>query len=64
MVDTINVPAHDNFQVITKHGSDSLIYDAIYLNIPRNVPFILPLHSAASSFAWSLPGIFWDRFVV
>jgi phenylpyruvate tautomerase PptA (4-oxalocrotonate tautomerase family) len=35
MVDTINVPPHDNFQVITEHDSDGLIYDPEYLNIPR-----------------------------
>ena len=35
MVDTINVPAKDNFQVITQHEKDSLIYDPSYLDIPR-----------------------------
>ena len=35
MMDTINAPLHDNFQVITEHDSDSLIYDPEYLNIPR-----------------------------
>lgn len=35
MVDTINVPAKDNFQVITQHEKNSLIYDPSYLNIPR-----------------------------
>ena len=35
MVDTISVPAQDNFQVITVHDQDTLIYDPIYLNIPR-----------------------------
>lgn len=36
MVDTINVPADDNFQVITEHAGDSLIYDPGYLNIARS----------------------------
>ena len=27
MMDTINVPAKDNFQIITEHDPDSLIYD-------------------------------------
>ena len=27
MIDTINVPSNDNFQVITEHDKDSLIYD-------------------------------------
>jgi phenylpyruvate tautomerase PptA (4-oxalocrotonate tautomerase family) len=35
MVDTINVPAKDNFQIITEHDPNSLIYDPGYLDIPR-----------------------------
>ena len=35
MLDTINVPAKDHFQVITQHDKDSLIYDPSYLDIPR-----------------------------
>jgi phenylpyruvate tautomerase PptA (4-oxalocrotonate tautomerase family) len=35
MVDTINVPAKDNFQIITEHDSNTLIYDPSYLDIPR-----------------------------
>lgn len=35
MVETINVPARDHFQVITQHEKDSLIYDPSYLDIPR-----------------------------
>ncbi|MGH7377410.1 MAG: tautomerase family protein [Candidatus Methylomirabilales bacterium] len=35
MVDTINVPANDHFQVITEHDTNSLIYDPGYLGIPR-----------------------------
>lgn len=35
MMDTINVPLHDNFQVITEHDRDNLVYDPEYLNIPR-----------------------------
>jgi hypothetical protein len=35
MVDTINVPEGDNFQVITEHDRDHLIYDPAYLGIPR-----------------------------
>jgi hypothetical protein len=42
MVDTINVPVDDNFQLITEHDPDRLIYDPEYLHIPRtdNVVFI------------------------
>lgn len=35
MVDTINVPANDNFQIITEHDKNSLIYDPNYLDIRR-----------------------------
>jgi phenylpyruvate tautomerase PptA (4-oxalocrotonate tautomerase family) len=33
MVDTINVPPRDNFQIITEHDKDTLVYDPEYLNI-------------------------------
>ncbi len=36
MVDTINVPRNDNFQVITEHEKDTFVYDPGYLNIPRS----------------------------
>jgi phenylpyruvate tautomerase PptA (4-oxalocrotonate tautomerase family) len=35
IVDTINVPVNDNFQLITEHDSNTLIYDPSYLSIPR-----------------------------
>lgn len=35
MVETINVPALDRFQVITEHPPESLIYDPTYLGIDR-----------------------------
>jgi phenylpyruvate tautomerase PptA (4-oxalocrotonate tautomerase family) len=35
MVDTINVPPKDNFQIIAEHDQASLVYDPYYLNIPR-----------------------------
>ena len=35
MVETINVPAKDNFQIISEHDSNTLIYDPSYLDIPR-----------------------------
>ena len=35
MVETINVPAQDRFQVITEHRADGLIYDPGYLGIDR-----------------------------
>ena len=43
MVDTINVPAKDHFQIITEHDRNSLIYDPSYLDIQRtdNIIFII-----------------------
>jgi phenylpyruvate tautomerase PptA (4-oxalocrotonate tautomerase family) len=41
MVDTINVPPKDNFQVITEHNNQSLIYDLSYLDVPRTDGFII-----------------------
>jgi 4-oxalocrotonate tautomerase len=35
MVETINMPEHDRFQVITDHPPDGLIYDPTYLGINR-----------------------------
>lgn len=35
MVETINVPPKDNFQLITEHDQDTLVYDPEYLGIPR-----------------------------
>jgi 4-oxalocrotonate tautomerase len=35
MVETINVPPHDRFQVITEHSAADLIYDPTYLGIAR-----------------------------
>lgn len=36
MADTINVPAHDHFQVIAEHDADGLVYDPEYLGIARS----------------------------
>lgn len=35
MVETLNVPAADRFQVITEHRAGDLVYDPKYLDIPR-----------------------------
>ena len=35
MVDTMNVPAADRFQVLTEHRPEGLIYDPSYLGIQR-----------------------------
>ena len=36
MVETINVPPLDRFQVITEHPAEGLIYDPAYLGIVRS----------------------------
>jgi phenylpyruvate tautomerase PptA (4-oxalocrotonate tautomerase family) len=36
MVDTINVPANDRFQIIASHQADELIADPTYLNVARS----------------------------
>jgi phenylpyruvate tautomerase PptA (4-oxalocrotonate tautomerase family) len=35
MLETIKMPEHDRFQVITDHATDGLIYDSSYLGIDR-----------------------------
>jgi 4-oxalocrotonate tautomerase len=35
MMETINVPAKDRFQIVTEHDPAGLIYDPSYLDIPR-----------------------------
>src|ERR1017187_626876 len=35
MRETINMPEHDRFQVITEHPADGLVYDPSYLGINR-----------------------------
>ncbi len=35
MRETINIPEHDRFQVITDHPADGLVYDSSYLGINR-----------------------------
>lgn len=36
MVQTINVPENDCFQIVTEHDNNSLIYDTNYLGIHRS----------------------------
>jgi len=40
MLDTLNVPLKDKFQVITEHSRESLIFDPEYLDIERSEGFI------------------------
>jgi len=41
MVETINVPENDNFQIITEHEADGLVYDPDYLGIHRSNGIII-----------------------
>lgn len=40
MVDTIEVPRDDNFQVITEHSAETLVFDRGYLGIARSDGFV------------------------
>ena len=41
MIQTINVPANDRFQVITEHPPEELIIDRTYLGIERSAECVL-----------------------
>ncbi len=41
MVETLAVPDHDRFQVITEHDADGLVYDPVYLGIDRSDDVVL-----------------------
>ncbi len=41
MVEAVNVPAADRFQVITEHSPERLIYDAAYLGIDRTDDIVI-----------------------
>lgn len=41
MVETINVPRNDRFQVITEHDGTGLVYDPDYLGIKRSDGFVV-----------------------
>jgi 4-oxalocrotonate tautomerase len=36
LVDTLNVPVHDRFQIVTPHASGDLLIDSLYLGIGRS----------------------------
>jgi phenylpyruvate tautomerase PptA (4-oxalocrotonate tautomerase family) len=40
MVDVIDVPADDNFQVISEHSKDTLVFDPGYMDIARGDGFV------------------------
>jgi 4-oxalocrotonate tautomerase len=41
MVETVNVPPLDRFQIITEHSKGDFIYDAQYLNIARTDDLVI-----------------------
>jgi phenylpyruvate tautomerase PptA (4-oxalocrotonate tautomerase family) len=41
MVETISVPAHDCFQIITEHSKGDFIYDPQYLNVSRTDDLVM-----------------------
>jgi phenylpyruvate tautomerase PptA (4-oxalocrotonate tautomerase family) len=41
MIDTINVPSRDNFQIIAEHDRDGLVYDPTYLDVSRSDGIII-----------------------
>lgn len=41
MVETLAVPEHDRFSIITEHNADGLIYDPEYLGIDRSDGVVL-----------------------
>lgn len=40
MVDTIDVPRDDNFQVISEHTPDTLVFDRTFMGIARSSGFV------------------------
>ena len=63
MVDTINVPPKDNFQIITEHDENSLIYDPEYLNIPRTDGIVIIQITLNEGRTVELKRVFYKRLV-
>jgi len=41
MVETINVPADDRFQIFTEHSAEELVYDPGYLGVKRSEDLVV-----------------------
>jgi 4-oxalocrotonate tautomerase len=41
LVETINIPSDDRFQLISEYAPDQFIYDPAYLNIPRSDQLVI-----------------------
>ena len=61
MVDTINVPPKDNFQIISEHDENSLIYDSEYLNIQRTDGIVIIQITLNEGRTVELKKVFYER---
>ncbi|MFI1918025.1 tautomerase family protein [Nocardia sp. NPDC020380] len=41
MVETLNVPERDRFQIVTEHGAETFDFNRSYLDIERSVRFVM-----------------------
>lgn len=41
LVETLNIPANDRFQILTGHGPGGMVYDTQYLGIARGAELII-----------------------
>ena len=48
MVEALEIPAQDRFQVVTEHSAGDLIYDPSYLDIRRSDNFVLRANHSVS----------------
>ena len=61
MAETINIPAKDNFQIITEHNSDTLIYSVDYLGIPRTNGIVIIQVTLSEGRTVALKKLFYKR---
>jgi 4-oxalocrotonate tautomerase len=41
LVETIDIPRADRFQIVTSHAPEDLVYDPSYLDVPRTPGFVV-----------------------
>jgi len=63
MVETLNVPPLDRFQLITSHSKTDFIYDPEYLNISRTDDLIIIQITLNSGRSTDLKKAFYQRLV-
>ena len=63
MVETVNVPKDDNFQVITEHDDSELVYDPNFLGITRGDGIILIQITLSIGRSVELKKAFYKRIV-